>query len=295
MAIKTWLAQFRRRMRRGWFARRVAQFGTARALHMLEHDAKTFARRRARRIPFPRLRFIFFPVGAANFALTEDDQRDIRNNYSWPSRLWAHLAPLLCITGALACMASVFSSVGFGILSVAYPVITMVVYLIMWLEENDKAAGLINIIDIRSGVADLCMQQAEESRQTFLAEDMTPLSLSVSELMGERLADLEVELLGPKSRFHETQSRIGTHHARALRLLERQKARVFQIDGETPMHLVTLRDATQSVVDRYAAALQKLDVFRASVGGYLDECHAQMRGLVAEVGDLEMAREVSAL
>lgn len=292
MAITTWLAQIRRHMRRGWFARGMAQLGTTRSFRVLEHDARTFARQRTRHIPFPRLRFVFLPLGAANFALTEDAQLAIQRKCAWPSRLWAHLTPLLCISGALSFMMTVRPLPILGILTFFYPVISLFVYLIMWLESK---TGLLGIIGKRWDVANVLVRQAEESRQTFLAEDMMPFSLSVGELMGQRLADLEVELFGPKSRFHEAQRQMSAHHARALRLLERQKVRIVRIVGNTPLHLVSLRDATQEIVDRYATALQKLDTFCASVGAYLDECRAQVSGLVAEVGDLEIARKVSAL
>lgn len=292
MSFKSWFAQFRRRVRRGWLTRRMALTGTLRSFRALEHDARTFARRRTRRIPFPRLRFVFLPLGAANFALTEDAQLAIQRKCAWPSRLWAHLAPLLFITGALACMASVFSSLGFAILSVAYPVVSLVVYTVTWLDNHN---GLFEIIYARWSVANTCMRQAEESRQTFLSNDITPLSLSVGGLMALRLTALERELMGPRSRLLETQKRISARHAHALRLLEQQRARIRQIDGDTPIHLVHLRDATQKIVTRYHETLTKLDTFRARIGAYLDECRAQVNGLVAEVGDMEMARTVSAL
>lgn len=241
---------------------------------------------------FPRLRFVFFPVGAANFALTEDMQLTIMRNCSWPSRLWAHLAPLLCITGALGCAANVYSSVGFDILTAGYFVVTLFVYFILWIDGN---AGLFNIIGRRWDVADSYIYRSEKSRQAFLAEDTTPLSMSVGALLDERLANLEDELVGPRSRFHVARAEIVAHLAHAQRLLERQKIRIDQIAGNAPPHLASLQGATQAIVDRYERSLRKLDEFCARIGAYLDECRAQVRGLVAEVADMEMAREVSAL
>lgn len=279
-------------MRRGWFARRVALTAATRSFKALESDAKTFAHRRTRRMLFPRLRFVFFPVGAANFALTEDMQLTIARNCSWPSRLWAHLAPLLCITGALGCAANAYSSVGFDILAAGYFVVTLFVYFILWAEDD---VGLFEIIGRRWDVADSYIYQAEKSRQAFLAEDMTPLAVSVGALLDERLANLEDELVGPRSRFHVARAEIVAHLAHAQRLLERQRMRIGQVIGDTPPHLASLHSATKAIVDRYERALKKLDEFCARIGAYLDACRAQVRGLVVEVADMEMAREVSAL
>ena len=270
--------------------RRAARRLQSRSFEQLETQARAYTRGHYARRMFPRLRFVFWPTKRLGFALSEEQQKRVHENYAHISRLWAHVSPMVTLV-TLSCL---WPSPLLIFVTTMYCVLMNVIYFALLVDDNRM--GIWRIISIRYGIANELVCEANRKRQTFLAEDLAPLSVSVGALMEHRLIALDEEMIGERSRLCAVQEGMRRYHDEAMRRLERQRARAREFpNNAVPAQIASILKGFEDVIARYATVLAQLDQFRARIGAYMDECRARVRGLVAEVADLEAVRKLAAL